>query len=297
MLSWSRTTSTCSPIASGPSTAPICAPMTSPVTDVSSSPSGRRASIPGAETGTTGGNGPSIAPPVKHARVPAAEVLPADERWQASMPVSVALPAPLVSPPDRPGHGHVIPVPEMGPSVRAPPGARSCTQVRDSDHGGCDDQQVDTDSRMPTHPAPLDRECTPRHSDHTKAASTACVTAHTLAAAGAHPTKNKRGGDDRHAVLDVRVPEDPTHGHGISRSSDDLVRVHRRSVLRPVNPLRDAPPEAIHPQGIEPEEASMLKPRAVLGQRCGGGVDHGLDAFRTIGREHLARIVDSTRLN
>src|SRR3954454_24502560 len=99
----------------------------------------------------------SIAPPLKHARVPAAEVWPADERGPASMRDAVALPAPPVSPPDRPGHQHVIPVPEMGPSARTPPGAGACTQVRDGDHGGCDDQQVDIHSRMPTHPAPLDR--------------------------------------------------------------------------------------------------------------------------------------------
>src|SRR3954451_10609289 len=63
-----------------------------------------------------------------------------------------------------------------GAVSRTPPGAAACTQVRDSDHGGCDDQQVDIDRRMPTHAACLDRECAPRHSDHTEAASTACVT-------------------------------------------------------------------------------------------------------------------------
>ena len=95
----------------------------------------------------------------------------------------------------------------MGPSARTPPGAGACTQIRDSDHGGCDDQQVDIDSRMPTHAACLDRECAPRHGDHAEAASTACVTAHTLATTGAHSTNNKRGGDDGHAVLDVGSPK------------------------------------------------------------------------------------------
>src|SRR6266581_780451 len=101
-------------------------------------------------------------------------------------------------------------------------------QGDDHDDLAPEDDPVDVDRGPPAQLAVPDHECPDRAGAHAEAAARTLAPAFcVLAAAASRAAADPGGGDDRHAVLLVRLAEHPLDGEHIPRLRDDVLNLHR----------------------------------------------------------------------